>query len=58
MDNQHGLAVWHRELCSVLCNSLDRKGVWGEWIPVMRTAESFRFPPETTTTLFTSYEVT
>ena len=23
-----------RELCSMLCGSLDRRGVWGEWIHV------------------------
>ena len=32
MDNQHSPAAQHRELCSVLCDGLDRKGVWGEWI--------------------------
>ena len=28
MDNQQGPTVQHRELCSVLCGSLDEKGVW------------------------------
>ena len=34
MDSQQGPAVQHRELCSVLCSSLDGRGVWGEWIHV------------------------
>ena len=29
MDNQQGPTVQHRELCSVLCGSLDGRGVWG-----------------------------
>ena len=29
MDNQKGPAVMHRELCSMLCSSLDGRGVWG-----------------------------
>ena len=29
MDNQQGPTVEHRELCSVLCGSLDGRGVWG-----------------------------
>ena len=27
MDNQQRPAVWHRKLCSVLCGSLDGRGV-------------------------------
>ena len=34
MDNQQGPTVQHREVCSVLCGSLDGRGVWGEWIHV------------------------
>ena len=30
MDNQQGLTVSHRELCPMLYDSLDRKGVLGE----------------------------
>jgi len=45
MDNQRGPAVSHRELCSMLCDSLDRKGVWGRmgtchahgWVPSLST---------------------
>ena len=29
MDNQQGPTVQHMELCSVLCGSLDGRGVWG-----------------------------
>ena len=28
-DNQQGPTVQHRELCSMLCGSLDGRGVWG-----------------------------
>ena len=37
MDNQQGSTVEHRELCSLLCGSLDGRGVWGRvatWICV------------------------
>ena len=29
MNNQQGLTVEHRELCSILCGNLDRRGVLG-----------------------------
>ena len=29
MDSQQGPTVQHRELCSVLYDSLDRRGIWG-----------------------------
>ena len=31
-DNQKGPTVQLRELCSVLCGTLDGSGVWGKWI--------------------------
>ena len=34
MDNQRGPTARHRELCSVLCGSLDGRGAWGEWMHV------------------------
>ena len=34
MDNQQGPTVEFSELCSTLSGSLDRKGVWEEWIHV------------------------
>ena len=33
-DNQKSLTVQHRELCLMLCGSLDGKGVQGEWMHV------------------------
>ena len=29
MDNQQEPTVWHSELCPMLSDSLDTKGVWG-----------------------------
>ena len=29
VDNQQGLTIQHRELCSVLCGGLDGRGVLG-----------------------------
>ena len=34
MDNQQGPPGQHVELCSMLCGSLDGRGVGGEWIHV------------------------
>ena len=34
MDNQQGPTVQHRELYSMLCGSLDGRGVGGEWVHV------------------------
>ena len=55
MDKQQGLAVQHRELCSVLCGSLDGRGVWRRRDTRMCMAESLRCPPETITTLLIGY---
>ena len=35
MDNQQGPTASHRELCSMLCGSLDGRGLVGEWIHVL-----------------------
>ena len=43
------------ELCSVLCGSLDAKGVWMRTDTNMCVAESLFCPPETITTLLISY---
>ena len=32
IDNQQGPTVYHRELCSVVCGSLERREFGGEWI--------------------------
>ena len=50
-DNQQGPAVEHRELCSILCGSLDGRGVWGRMNTCICMAESLCCPPETITTL-------
>ena len=34
MDNQQRPTVEHMELCSMLCGSLDGRGVWGRMEPV------------------------
>ena len=28
IDNQQAHSVWHRELCSIFCNNLNRKKIW------------------------------
>ena len=54
-DNQQGPAVEHRELCSMLCGSLDGRGVWGRMDTRICMAESLCCPPETITTLLICY---
>ena len=41
----------HMELCSVLCGSQGRRGVWGRMDTRICVAESLHCSPETTTTL-------
>ena len=55
-DNQQGPIVQHRDLYSVLCDSLDGRGVWGRMDTCIYMAESLCCPPETITTLLISYE--
>ena len=55
MDNQQGPSVEPRKFCSMLCDSLDQKGVWGRMDPCMCMAESLRCLPETITTLLIGY---
>ena len=50
MDNQQGPTVQLRELCSVLCCSLDKKGLFGRMETCIGMAESLHCPPETITT--------
>ena len=45
-----------RELCLVLCGSLDGKGVWGKMDKCICMAESVCCPPQTITTLSTDYQ--
>ena len=49
--------VWHMELCSMLCASLDGRGVWGRMDTCICMAESFWCSPKTITTLLISYKV-
>ena len=57
-DNQQGPTAWHRELCSVLCGSLDRRGVWGRMDACICMIESLCSPHETLTTLLIGYQFT
>ena len=43
------------ELCSMLCASLDGRGVWGRKHTCVCMAESLCCPPETITTLLIGY---
>ena len=51
MNNQQGPPIWHMELCSMLCGTLDGRGVWGRVDTSICMAESLWGPPETITTL-------
>ena len=48
--NNKGLLYKHMELCSMLCSSPDRKGVWRRMDIGVRMAESLQGSPETITT--------
>ena len=52
MDNQQGPAVQHRELCSMLCGSLDGRELWGRMDTCIWMAESLHCLPETIRTFF------
>ena len=43
------------ELCSMLCGSLDGRGVWGRMDTCIYTAESLCCSPETIVTLFVNW---
>ena len=51
MGNQQGPIVRHRELCSMLCGSLDGRGAWGTVDTYICMAESLHGSPETMMTL-------
>ena len=55
MDNQQEPTVYHRELCSMLCGSLNMSRVWGRMDTCVCVAESLCCAPKTTTTLLISY---
>ena len=48
----------HREFCSMLCASLNGRGVWGRMDIRIYMAESFNCPPENITTLLIGYTLT
>ena len=50
VDHQQRASIWHRGLCSVLCGSLDGKGVWGRMDICKCMTELLCSPPETITT--------
>ena len=58
MDNLQGLTIQHRELCLMLCGSLDGGGVWGRMDTCICMTESLCCPPETITTLLIGYTAT
>ena len=47
MDHKQGPAVEHRELCSVLCGSLDGRGALGRMDTWICMANLLCCPPET-----------
>ena len=49
MDQQQRPAVEHRDLCSMLCGSLDGRGARGRMDTCVWMADSLRCPPETIT---------
>ena len=51
MDNQQRPTVQSMELCSMLCGSLDGRGVCGRMNTCIRMAEFLHCPPETIQTL-------
>ena len=55
MDNQQGPTVQYRELCSMLCGSLDGRGVWARMDTCICMAESLLYSLETVTTLLINY---
>ena len=55
MDDQQGPTVQHRELCSMLCGSLDGRGVRGRMDTHVCMAEFLCCLPETITTLLIGY---
>jgi len=55
MENQQGPTVWHKGFCSMLCGSLDGRGIWGRMDTRIFMAKSLCCPPETITTLLIGY---
>ena len=55
MDNKQGHAIEHMKLCSMLCGSVDGRGVWRRMETCICMAESLYCSPETITTLLNGY---
>ena len=55
MDNQQGATVWHMELHSVLCCSLEGRGIWERIDTCICTAESLRCSPAAVIALLIGY---
>ena len=53
-DNQWRPTVQHRELCSILCDSLDERRVWGRIDTCICMAKSLHYSPESITALLIS----
>ena len=58
MDKQQKPIVYHMELCSIVCVSLDGMGVWGRMDTCICMAESLHCPPETITLFIGSVTIT
>ena len=50
-----GPTVQHMELCSMLCGSQDKRGVWGRMDTCICMTESLHCSPETIMTLFVNW---
>ena len=46
MDNKQGPTVQHMELCSMLCGSLDERGVWERMDTYLFMDEALRCAPD------------
>ena len=55
MDTQQGPTPQHGDLCSMLCSSLDGRGVVGRMDTCVYMPASLCCPPEPTTTLLIGY---
>ena len=57
MDKQQGPTVEHMEPCSMLCGSLDERGVWWRMDTCLCMGEFHCCPPEIITTLLIGHSV-
>ena len=55
MEKQQGPTVEHMELCSLLCGSLDERGVWWRMDTCLCMGEFHCCPPEIITTLLIQF---